>query len=454
MRSIQRYLHLLSCCHLFFPSRISAIPQNVIPEIAPVSSNINNAAGLNTALAATNDFAISNPGPAYLSVFNSITPWKAPDSISSVVAAAAITGPTSISDASLNAVLDGLCIFNGASLQASNSSGDQNHPTLTPKETIFPSKGPSDAPYSLSDDQLRATIHFPDEYTYGKKSPVLIVPGSGAASHVIYQSNLFKLLGEDSSYADIVWIDNPQLGLGDAQVNAEYIAYAINFISGVSNNANVSVIAWSQGTVDTQWALKYWPSTNSIVSNFVALSPGFYGTQNANWICAKYPGIACDPSLTQLNSTSNFISTLRSNGGDSAYVPTTTIYSSGDQIIRPQSGSGASGLLSDGRHVGVSNYEIQTVCAGQPGGSPYTHEGVLFSPLAMALIEDALTKPGPGSTSRLDLQTVCSAYAAPGLALSDVLATESVFVAQGYNMLAYEPKVISEPPLMTYAMGH
>ena len=239
----------------------------------------------------------------------------------------------------------------------------------------------------------------------------------------------------------------------DAQVNAEYVAYTINFISGICNNTKVSVIAWSQGTASTQWALKYWPSTNKVVSSYVALSPEFHGTQIVNLICPNFPEIPCDPSFIQQNYDSNWITTLRENAGDSAYVPTTTVYSSSDQIIQPQSGNRASGLISDSRNVGVANYEIQTVCAGLPGGSLYTHEGVLFSTLAFALIEDALTNHGPGNTSRLDLHTVCSTYATPGLTLEDVLATESVFVVQGYNMLAYEPKVTDEPAIMAYAAG-
>ena len=447
---------------LFLLTYISAAPApqsvngeiDAIAEISPVSSHITNKTALDAALAAANGLAISGASSAYLNIYNAITPSKTPDTISSVIAAAAISAPTSIVEATLNATLNGLSIYSGATLKSSHSSGNTNNPTLNPKEPVFPRKEPADAPYSLSDAQLRAAIHIPAGFTYGHKPPVVIVPGTGASTNLTYRPNLFKLLA-DSSFADIVWIENPQQALEDAQINAEYIAYAINFISGVCNNANVSVIAWSQGTADTQWALKYWPSTNKVVTDFIALSPEFHGTQSVNLICPNFPHIPCDPSFTQQTYHSNWITTLRKDNGDSAYVPTTSVYSSSDQIIQPQSGHGASGFISDSRNVGVSNYEIQTVCAGQPGGSHYTHEGVLFSPLAYALIKDALTNPGPGDTSRLDLKAggVCSTYEAPGLALKDVLATESVFVVQGYNMLAYEPKVKMEPVIMGYAAG-
>jgi hypothetical protein len=54
-------------------------------------------------------------------------------------------------------------------------------------------------------------------------------------------------------------------------------------------NQNVSVISWSQGGLDTQWALKYWPSTRDVTSNFIAQSPDFHGTVLAYILCPAFP---------------------------------------------------------------------------------------------------------------------------------------------------------------------
>src|ERR1700761_6924535 len=168
--------------------------------------------------------------------------------------------------------------------------------------------------------------------------------------------------------------------------------------------------------MDTQCARKYWPSTRGVVSNLIAHSPDFHGTVLAYILCPGFPRLPCPPSVIQQEYNSNFISTLRSNGGDSAYVPTTTVFSSTDEIVQPQSPvTGASAYLNDARGVGVTNNQVQAVCGGRPAGGFYTHEGVLYNPLGYALTVDALTNGGPGRTSRIDLNTVCNEIVSPGL---------------------------------------
>jgi hypothetical protein len=202
------------------------------------------------------------------------------------------------------------------------------------------------------------------------------------------------------------------------------VAYAINYISAVSSNTNVSIITWSQGSIDSQWAFKYWPSTRAITSDLISISPDFHGSVLVSYSC---PGVAspyCTPAIIQQGYNSNFITTLRANGGDSAYVPTTTIYSANDEVVQPQTGTIASGYINDARGVGASNTMIQAACAGYPAGGNYTHAGVLYNPLSYALAVDALTNKGPGSLSRIDLPTVCSQQLAPGLTAQDIVLTE------------------------------
>lgn len=133
-------------------------------------------------------------------------------------------------------------------------------------------------------------------------------------------------------------------------------------------------------------------------------------------------------------------------------MPTTTVFSATDEVVEPQSGPYASAFLDDERGVGVTNNLVQQVCAGQPGGGLYTHEGVLYNPLAGALAVDALANGGPGQVSRINVQETCAQLTTPGLGLSDVLQTESTIVIAAVNILTYPQKVNEEPPIMSYAL--
>lgn len=92
--------------------------------------------------------------------------------------------------------------------------------------------------------------------------------------------------------------------------------------------------------------------------------------------------------------------------------------------------------------MGVTNVELQDVCTvAQPAGTVYGHEGVLYNPLAFALAKDALVNGGPAQLSRIDVDTVCQAFAAPGLSLEDVLETEAVIPIAAVYIETYPNKV-------------
>ena len=64
----------------------------------------------------------------------------------------------------------------GASVDPRNSVVNANPP---PPDTIFPKKDARDAPYSLTEEQLRQVIYIPSTFTFGQKPPVVLVPGTG-----------------------------------------------------------------------------------------------------------------------------------------------------------------------------------------------------------------------------------------------------------------------------------
>lgn len=354
----------------------------------------------------------------------------------------------------LGLILNGLTpgdintIFAGAS-SGTNSVSNKNVPV--PSKKTFYNTVPGNARFSVSERLLRAAMYIPPGFTYGKKQPIIMSPGTGATGGINFESNIGKLLST-TSFADPVYLNIPQNLLSDAQLNAEYVAYAIQYLYSITNNKMVAVITWSQGALDAQWAFKYWPSTQSKVTDHIAISPDYHGTVLAYLLCPGFGignSIACTPAVIQQDYNSNFVNKLRSNGGDSAYVPVTSIYSLTDEIVQPQSGTAASGFIKDTRHVGVSNTFLQGACAGQPAGLIYTHEGVLYNPVAYALVVDALTHTGPGNFNRVEAS--CADIVAPGLSLGDVLETEALIPLAFYNILSYTPRALSEPALKSYA---
>lgn len=149
-------------------------------------------------------------------------------------------------------------------------SANNNNPRR-PAKKIYPKKSPQDAPYKYSEQDLRSHIFIPSTFTYGKKPPVILVPGTGARGFNNFMGNLIPLL-QGKSYADVVWINPVGFQLADAQGNAENVAYAINYVSGISGNRNVSVVGWSQGSESMQWAMKFWPSARAITTDQIAVS--------------------------------------------------------------------------------------------------------------------------------------------------------------------------------------
>ena len=76
---------------------------------------------------------------------------------------------------------------------------------------------------------------------------------------------------------DIAWFTSPTRSLGDAQVTAEYIAYNIKRLAQMSSTGKVFIVGHSQGNINIQWALAFWPSVRDYVTGFSSLAGDFHG---------------------------------------------------------------------------------------------------------------------------------------------------------------------------------
>ncbi|VUC37657.1 unnamed protein product [Clonostachys rosea] len=383
---------------------------------------------------------------ALFSQLDDVVPTATPTSIEdvvSIVKEVTAATPTALIENVVKLAANSLAPQSFRNLFETYSTGvnSENNVNPDPPQAIYPSKAAGDAVYTVSEAKLRAAIHIPSTFTYGQKQPVILVPGTGTKGGFVYGGNLAKLLPQED-FADPVWLNIPGFLLDDVHVNSEYSAYAINYISSITSR-NVSVVGWSQGNLNTQWALTFWPSTREVVTDSIAVSPDYHGLVLAYLLCPKLGHLPCAPSVHQQKWDSELIQTFRNAGGASAWAPTTVVWSATDDIVQPNHGTNASSFLQDTRNVGVTNVELQLACP-------------LLSDCATlyALLKDALTHDGPASIQRIsDFNTACSKIAADGLSVQDIIATTVSVPVAVAGVLLYDQKVVNEPAIASYAQS-
>jgi hypothetical protein len=346
----------------------------------------------------------------FAGLFQAIVKAYTPDSIPDALRRLEQTLGNDTAGVTLESV--GLALLNGLSITdltqnvlagylSGINSFDNNNPPV--RQRIYPQKSSSDVPYSVAEVKLRSALYIPSNFSNGGKRTILFVPGTGAFGGVNFVSNLGKLLASDY---DIVYLNIPGAMYDDIQNNAEYIAYATNYLAALTSRHDLAIIGWSQGNLAAQWVFQYWPSTRSVVEDFISISADFHGTTLAYFLSPTLPVgqvVPNPPSILQQQYSSNFVTTLRNGGGYAPYVPSTSVWSITDEIVQPQyepyasaayytkdlPGSPPTGLNGATQcrarpgpgptaDVPYSNTQIQTTCQGRPAGGFYPHEGVLY----------------------------------------------------------------------------
>lgn len=236
-------------------------------------------------------------GSVILDIASAIVPAPNPTAIAdeiSSVASVYQSHPTTFLESAFNLFAEGLTSADAFDLATQNfpiENSSNNINLINPNPPVYPSVAAGDAPYSISEQKLRSALYIPLEFTYGKIPPLIFVPGTGATAYSNFIPNFGKIF-QGSDYADPVYLNIPNNQLGELQGNAEYIAYATNYISSISGHKNVSILTWSAGSLDITWANQYWPSTRKVISDVIGISGDRHGTVLAYLLCPGFPKVS------------------------------------------------------------------------------------------------------------------------------------------------------------------
>lgn len=245
----------------------------------------------------------------------------------------------------------------------------------------------ADAAYSVDTSTLAAALTCPYSSPTTSSPPVLLVHGTGTTGEQSWGDGYAPAL-KDNGYT-ACYVTLPGRAMGDMQVSAEYVAYNIHAISQLAGGAKTSIISHSQGGPNVQWALQFFPSTRSVVSSFIALSPDFTGItllgSKLSKICV---GKLCQASLWQQSAASQYYEALHYDNFQ-ALVPTTSIYTQFDGIINPPK--------VNAQLPGATVVAVQSLCPLR--GT--THPAMTVDSAAFALALDALNHGGKASVLRV-----------------------------------------------------
>lgn len=343
-----------------------------------------------------------------------------------------------------------LCLLLSALvLPACGGGGDEVAPTAAvvteqPAAVVptpEPPPAPTARPLETPDFNLAASLTCSPGVDNATRTPVLLVHGTALNARNAFSWNYIPQLNKiNFPYCTV---DLPQNGMGDVQVAAEHVVYAVREMARRSQQ-KVQIIGHSQGGMVPRWALRYWPDIRAQVDDLVSLSGSHHGTVLAHALCVP----SCSPAIWQQRDSSAFLAALNKDFETLPEVDYTSIYTQLDEVVVPNIGPSASSRL---RATGnnLVNVATQDVC-------PLNLADHLLvgtsDAVAYALAFDAITHDGPADPKRI-ARSVCTQLFMPGV---DQLSFPFDFLNLGTGVavqLLNAPKVGREPELKCYVTG-
>lgn len=218
-----------------------------------------------------------------------------------------------------------------------------------------------------------------------------------------------------------------------------------------STGAPIRVLTHSQGGLNMQWALTFFPSTRANTFAFAALAPDYRGTTGGNLTTTlpQLPGGGGVAAVLQQGANSNYVQALARHGGLNAHVPTSNIYTLKDNIVQPESGPLATSVLSGAQAV---NVPIQAICPLRLDDHFQVVIDVISEYLVLQAFSSSSGKADPSAV--LPLSADLCAKILPQFTDVDsiLLFTTSSLVALLLTLIGTPGNYVpTEPPLMAYA---
>ena len=312
---------------------------------------------------------------------------------------------------------------------------------------------PLETPVEVLDKALACTpFEHPDT------PPVLLVHGTITAGWEQYEWTYVPLLVERGF--DVCVVTYPDRGLGDMQIDAEYVVHALRRIHAESGR-KVAMIGHSQGALMPRWALKYWPSARNAVADFVLQAGPNHGTALADvnpvallpldLLPVVGDVLGLPAVLYQFARGSNFIASLNQGDETPGAIDYTNLYTVFDELVQPTVPTPTAALDLDQDNPRVANLLLQDHCPGRL----VDHVTIgLTDRLSFELALDAISHPGPADFERAGGADLCGLLPivpdqivspAAATALLSILRQSAAAGLPGLHLRG------EEPPLKPYA---
>ncbi|KAA1416415.1 lipase [Nocardioides humilatus] len=297
--------------------------------------------------------------------------------------------------------------------------------------------------------KLAAAVTCSGNFHANDLEPVLFNPATGVTARQNFSWNYQNAF--TAQHRPWCAVTPPHHTLGDIQISAEYIVYALRHTHALAGR-KIAILGHSQGGMSMRWALRFWPDTRPMVADVISMAPDHHGTTLVDNVCTV-GRTTCVAGLWQQASKAHFIEALNSRAETFAGISYTSIYSKTDEVVMPTRGPRPTSALFTGMGR-ITNVTTQSVCPLD------LFEHLLIGtvdPVAYALVMDALRHRGPADPDRID-SGVCGQLYMPGVDPADVADNLSLVAGLPYVLLVPVPDVSitglpqlkEEPPLRCY----